>query len=519
MYKRKLFFFGLFSTLILLIALGSAAVSAHLTRENLQQSQIAQNLLTEHLQLSSTSYRLFKQLTDELLFGRNANQAKVRNKQQLIDESLVRIKTLEVVQRQALGEEVTAGSIEDTDELRQLLVDIIAEFNAITADNLAQPPGQQVRVQTLLEDTIDNQFREAINAAVARQSRVVTTINTKIEVLNTTIVWVTIGLGLLTGPFIILGCFWLFNSLYQPLTVLKSGTDAIAAGNYNYRLPQTLDSEFSDLVTALNSLVEKLSIHEAKAQANRKQLKYEVAQRTRELTEANRLLTNIDSRRRQFIADISHELRTPLTIIRGEAQVTLRQKTLCENDYRATLSAILEQSVSLSRLVDDMLLLIRAEMQQLQLEPEHTELSPLIEHQVQSWQKIYAGRKISFSHKIVDEQPLFIDKQRIAQVIAILLENALKYSRPESPVHITLNAVKHGYTFSVKDEGDGISPADQAQIFERFVRLRGTGSGLGLGLPIAKAIVEAHQGSIHVSSEQGHGATFSVFLPIEQQKA
>ena len=79
MYKRKLFIFGFISTLVLLIALGSAAITSHLTRENLQQSQLAQRLLIEHQQLSSISYRLFKQLTDELIFGQNANQAKVRN--------------------------------------------------------------------------------------------------------------------------------------------------------------------------------------------------------------------------------------------------------------------------------------------------------------------------------------------------------------------------------------------------------------------------------------------------------
>ncbi|WP_026294374.1 sensor histidine kinase [Salinimonas chungwhensis] len=514
MYKRKLFFFGLISTFILLIALGSAALSAHLTRENLQQSQIAQSLLTEHLQLSSVSYRLFKQLTDELLFGRNANQAKVRNKQQLITQALNRIRELEIVQREALGKEVTAGSIEDTAQLGELLETIIEEFNSITAVNLNEPLGQQARVQALLEDTIDNQFREAINAAVARQTRVVTTINTKIETLNTAIVWVTIGLGLLTGPFIIAGCYWLFNALYQPLIVLRTGTDAIAAGNYNYRLPETLDSEFSDLVKALNGLVERLAEHEAKAQAHRKQLTYEVAQRTRELTEANRLLTTIDARRRQFIADISHELRTPLTIIRGEAQVTLRQRTLSKDDYRATLNAILNQSVNLSRLVDDMLLLIRAEMNQLQLEPATVKLSRLIQDQILSWKKVYASREISFRCHLVNEQTMSVDKQRVSQVIAILLENALKYSGPDAPVSVSLEAKQQGYAVVIKDSGDGISPSDQAQIFERFVRLRGTGSGLGLGLPIAKAIVEAHHGTIDVASEVGHGARFTVYLPF-----
>ena len=88
MYKNKLFLFGFTSAAVLIIALTGVAVSAWITKENLRQSVTAQSLLSEHQMLSSISYRLFKQLTDELIFGRNANQAIVRNKQQMIEQSL-----------------------------------------------------------------------------------------------------------------------------------------------------------------------------------------------------------------------------------------------------------------------------------------------------------------------------------------------------------------------------------------------------------------------------------------------
>ncbi len=320
MYKKKLYIFGLVATIMLLIALASSAITAHLTRVNLAQSQIAQSLLTEHQQLSSISYRLFKQLTDELIFGKNANQAMVRNKQELIQQSVERIRALEIEQRLALGEKVTQGSVEDTDELEALIFDIISEFRTIVEANNDTPLNQQARLQELLEVTIDNRFREAINSAVIRQSRVVSATNASIETLNTAIVWFTIGLGVIAGPFIILGCYWLFSALYQPLSVIQSGTRSIASGNYAYRFPENLDEEFSELVKALNDMVIQLSEHEAQAAAYRKELEFEVESRTRELTEANKQLTNIDNKRRQFIADVSHELRTPLTIIRGEAQ-------------------------------------------------------------------------------------------------------------------------------------------------------------------------------------------------------
>jgi signal transduction histidine kinase len=517
MYKRKLYLFGLLSTFILLIALASAAVSAHLTRTNLAQSQLAQALLSEHQQLSSISYRLFKQLTDELIFGKNANQAKVRNKQQLINQSITRIKQLELEQRDALGEEITQGSVEDTDELELLIQSIVDEFRAIALSNDRTPLDQQQRLQNLLEMTIDNQFRESINSAVIRQTRVVSDINARIETLNSSIVWFTISLGLITCPFIVLGCYWLFNALYQPLTVIRTGTDAIASGNYEYRLPETLDDEFTDLVKALNSMIARLSEHEDKASAYRKQLEFEVETRTRALKEANSKLTQIDAKRRQFMADVSHELRTPLTIIRGEAQVTLRQHSASNEIYQETLQTILEQSVNLSKLVDDLLLLARAEMHEFNLDVGKCDLQALLQQQTNLWQKVTKPRDFILNWGPNTPLHIFIDEGRIIQALTILIENAHKYSHPEAPITLEVTTSKGDVHMNVVDSGDGISSSDLAHIFERFVRLKRKGDGMGLGLSIAKAIAEAHSGHLSASSTLGKGSVFTLSLPINQR--
>ena len=163
MYKRKLFYFGLTTAFILFLALLSTAISAHLTRENLHQSNIAQSLLVEHEKLSSISYRLFKQLTDEIIFGRNANQAYVRKKQNLIQQSISQIRKLEQEQRDALGLSFTKGSVEDTDELVRLIDEITVEFRAVVVSDNKAPLSQQAQLRRLLEVTIDDQFREAIN--------------------------------------------------------------------------------------------------------------------------------------------------------------------------------------------------------------------------------------------------------------------------------------------------------------------------------------------------------------------
>lgn len=491
-------------------------VSAYLTQINLEQSNTGQTLLAEHQKLSSISYRMFKQLTDELIFGESANQAIIRNKQALIAQSLDKIRSLELQQRQALGSKMTAGSIEDTDELAALIDAIIAEFKAITATYNNTPLEQQNRLQTLLEIKIDNEFREAINAAVVRQGNVVSAINAKIETLNTAIVWFAVGVALFAMPCIILACYWLFNQLYQPLTIINNGTKAIAAGDYHQRLPETLDTEFTQLVTSLNLLASRLADHEMQAEHSRKQLEFEVEQRTREIKQVNEQLTKVDSRWRQFLADVSHELRTPLTIIRGEAQVTLRQSSASEDVYRETQESILLQAVNLSELVDDLLLLARAELSQLKLDTSRQPLSDFLQNQVSQWQRLHEDRHFTLD---IDESAntlqLRFDQQRLKQVVAIMLDNACKYSAPQSPIKVSLKQVNHCACIEIKDFGEGISPADINHIFERFVRFKHKSEGLGLGLAIAKAIIEAHGGEIQVNSTHGEGTLFQIYLPTD----
>lgn len=515
MYKRKLYFFAFSFAGALIIALIASAVSAQITRQNLEQSTTAQNLLGEHLVLSSVSYRLFKQLTDELIFGQNANQADVRNKETQIQASLNRIRELELQQRQALGEEITQGSVEDTEDLAALIDDIIVEFRAVVASQDSSPLSNQSRVQRLLEITIDNQFREAIDSAVRRQSTVVAGINARIDTLNTAIVWFTIAIGLVSIPLVILACTWLLNQLYQPLNAIRHGAEAIALGKYNYRLPETLDKEFQQIVVAFNSMAHRLSEHESKAEQSRRQLEFAVEQRTRELTEANQRLTTIDSRRRQFLADLSHELRTPLTIIRGEAQVTLRQPATSPDAYRHTLDNILAQAVGLSRLVDDLLLLARAEISQLTLETDVCELTPWLERQVAHWAKVAQTHQFRLTHTSDNGLRVRADVQRLNQVLAILIDNAVKYSDSGTRITLTSHTDGNRAGITVTDEGDGIAPADLGPVFERFVRLNRRGDGAGLGLAIARTIIEAHGGELTLESVLHKGSSFTIWLPLE----
>jgi two-component system OmpR family sensor kinase len=192
-------------------------------------------------------------------------------------------------------------------------------------------------------------------------------------------------------------------------------------------------------------------------------------------------------------------------------------QSACEEDYQATLTAILEQSVNLSRLVDDLLLLTRAEMNQLNLEVGATKIKPLLNTEVLKWQRHHQERNISFITDLVtDDTVVIIDAPRIHQVLSILMDNATKYSPSDLPIMVSVKQNNTFIVISVKDSGKGISATEIENIFERFVRFSKHNQGLGLGLPIAKAIIEAHDGQITVESVQGEGSIFSVTLPIEQ---
>ncbi len=108
------------------------------------------------------------------------------------------------------------------------------------------------------------------------------------------------------------------------------------------------------------------------------------------------------------------------------------------------------------------------------------------------------------------------DEQRLRQIITILLDNATRYSEPDSAIDVLLSATAEAIKIQVKDYGSGISPADLQYIFERFVRFKPRTDGAGLGLSIARALVEAHHGEIRAESEQGQGSVFTVVIPRQR---
>lgn len=516
MYKNKLTIFAII--IIVLIAMKSSmfVIASHVTRSNLEQSNIANTLLQEHLVVASISYRLFKQMTDELIFDHDANQAEVRKKREMIESSIKTIKELEQKQRSALGENITRGNLEDTDGLKDLLDGIINDFNQLISDKDQGRSLQKKKFRELLEVTIDIQFRDFINIAVNRQRGVATYVNTKIETLNKSMFWISILLSLLSVPIVAFACFWLFGKIYNPLASLKYGANAISNGNYQYKINGEFDSEFNQIAASFNVMAGKLHLQRQQLIDSKDELEMEVKNQTKELTIANKLLQENDERIREFLADISHELRTPLTIIRGEAQINLRQRNLTPEDCATALGVILDQSISLTKLVDDLLLIARSQNGQLRVNKSKVDINPFLQQTVSQLSSLADTRNISIQSVIKESQsPAYFDRDRINQVLSILIDNAINYSNFGSIVTITYESSKEYTSIKVNNFGAMIEEEAIKRLFDRYYRASDARihQGAGLGLAIAKSIIDAHNGNIWVRSDKESGTTFNIELP------
>ncbi len=275
-----------------------------------------------------------------------------------------------------------------------------------------------------------------------------------------------------------------------PVAAMTEQTESIGARNLHERLKVTNPrNELGRLATVLNSLLSRLD-HSFESL-------------------------------RQFTADASHELRTPLAIIRGEAEVALSQKR-DESEYRESLAIVEDEARRLSRMVDDMLALARADYGQQGLKVEEFYLNDLLEDCAKSSQVLALTKAVTLTLNPTADITVLGDESLIRRMILNLLDNAIKYTPIGGRVAVKLTRKDGTVEIAVADTGIGIPAVDKDRIFERFFRADRARSrsdgGSGLGLSIAKWVAEAHFGSIDVVSRPGAGSTFTVSLPLSNQE-
>ena len=248
---------------------------------------------------------------------------------------------------------------------------------------------------------------------------------------------------------------------------------------------------------------------------------YELAEKVQELGRANTELQKLDQTRSEFVSLVSHQIRAPLTNMGGAVQ---RMQIDCRaiNPTCARMFTIFEQQVDrLDRLVQDVLNASRLEAGEVSLLPEPISLMPIVRQAADEIRAGTPGRTIRLTDK-PGLPMVYADRDRVAEVLANLLDNADKYSSPGKEITIQLRADQMEVTVAVRDAGSGIPSQDLERIFDKFYRTDSTDAqtayGYGLGLYVCRRLIEAQGGRIWAENHPDGGALFSYALPVWQEK-
>ncbi len=282
------------------------------------------------------------------------------------------------------------------------------------------------------------------------------------------------------------GGWFLAGRALRPVDEITLAAQRIAAGDLSQRLRMpTAHDEIGRLAATFNNMIGRLD-------ASFRQIS-------------------------QFTSDASHELRTPLTVMKGETDLILRRSRPLE-DYKSVLESNLEEIDRMTRIVDELLFLSRADMGEVKMEALPVALEALVEDVHRQAKLLGHDRNIEVVLGTVMPVVVQGDDLRLRELLLNLVENAMKYSHPGGKVEVALLRDGRDARLSITDHGIGIAPADQQKIFQRFFRTdvarTHTKKGTGLGLAICAWIADLHKGRVEVQSDLGQGSIFTVVLPL-----
>ena len=273
--------------------------------------------------------------------------------------------------------------------------------------------------------------------------------------------------------------------MLRPIRAMAEGSQRIAAGQYEARVPEAGEDELGVLGKAFNEMAASLQTAER--------------------------------RRRELVSDVAHEFRTPLATVEGYVEA-MSDGTLPRSDEN--LDVVTQETRRMARLLEDLSKVSMAEERQLDLRLVAAEPWTLIEQAVQAASLAYVEKGVTLdAPKRPGLPPVLVDADRMAEVLGNLLANALRHTPPGGRVEVGAERLGDHLVISVSDTGEGIAARDLERVFERFYRVdparaRSSG-GSGIGLTIARAIVAAHGGRMWAESAgRGQGARFAFALPF-----
>jgi signal transduction histidine kinase len=241
-----------------------------------------------------------------------------------------------------------------------------------------------------------------------------------------------------------------------------------------------------------------------------------------EYQKKNELLTQVEELKTNFLSLVTHDLKTPVARIQGLTEVLLRKASdRLQAQDRETLKHIIASTEELNHFISSILELSKVESNRLHLHLESKDINQLIERSIDGFDAQARARKIRIRYHLEPLFPVKIDVSLISKVINNLIDNALKYSPPESEIFIESREEQDWVVVSVADRGIGMTEEEKQNLFTRFYRAKNdtttTIIGTGLGLYLTKYFIEAHRGHVEVESEKSRGSVFKIFLPIRDQ--
>lgn len=297
---------------------------------------------------------------------------------------------------------------------------------------------------------------------------------------------VVLGMAAVIGVVGIGAGIWISRSLTSPLQELEEAAQAIGRRELGRRVQVDGSREMVAVGQAFNQMAAEL-------------------ERGEEL-------------RRKLMADVAHELRTPLSVLQGNLRAIIDDVYPLD---KAEVARLYDHTRHLSRLVQDLHDLAQAEARQLPLNRSEVDVSTLVQRAAQLFEPLAEEEAVTLQEAYPESRALvYADAARLTQVVQNLLANALRHTPAGGTIAVTVSADEETVQIAVRDDGEGIQPEHLPHVFDRFYRVDSSRSrdsgGAGLGLAIARAIVEAHDGTMDASSKGvGQGSTFTITLPRE----
>lgn len=411
------------------------------------------------------------------------------------------------------------GEAEEAVALRAVFEALLKDSNGMASPARVQLDSQPSAASSLFATRVE-ELRGRVHQIVARERR-------EIEETMSSMTAMRRGyfrLGLLVASATVLGLIaillYLNAAVVAPIAVLRSGAERIGQGDLSVRVQSVGPRDVAELGGQFNDMAQRLADQHAALQASHDMLEHTVAERTRELEAKTGQLEQIDRTRRLFFAKLGHELRTPVTVLRGEAEVALRDRHADVDSLREALLHIVANGDALHRRLEDLLALARSEDGRIALDRQCIDLARCARRAAAQATAFAASNGVKL---VFDDAPQQAychgDESWLRQALLALIDNAVKFSPSGGVVTVRLLKTGRESSIEVSDEGPGVSEPVVQRLFEPYVQdesgLRRGGSGLGLA--VARWVMEQHDGRIAAGNRDGGGFVVTMSIPLKDE--